>query len=152
MVVRPRPAVEEAVEKAAGALDITGTRALRVLLHAGVCAYWPTITGAPEKQIRGYEFTIRALRRRWEDRGSRCVDPAVTTQLREMDAETVAVLRLCADRSHTQWLEPVEAIAAYAVSVMQGAVLRWLANDDEETLLVVFDDLVTSMATKATDL
>ncbi|MQY28652.1 TetR family transcriptional regulator [Nocardia aurantia] len=151
VIARPRPSIEIAVEKAAEALDCTGTRALRVLLHAGVSAFWPSITDAPEKQIRGYESTIAALRRRWENRGSCFSDPAITARFRDMDAEAVAFLNLCAERSATQWLEPVDSIAAYSLSVMQGAVLRWLATNDEETLLVVFDDLVTCLSAKAVD-
>ncbi|MCX4095975.1 TetR family transcriptional regulator [Nocardia sp. alder85J] len=152
VIARPRPAIEEAVEKAAEALEFSGTRALRVLLHAGVSAFWPTIIDAPEKQIRGYESTIAALRRRWENRGSCFADPAITARFREMDAEAVAFLNMCADRSATQWLEPAESIAAYSMSVLQGAVLRWLATNDEETMLVVFDDLVTCLSGKAIDL
>ncbi|WP_231386940.1 TetR family transcriptional regulator [Nocardia sp. BMG111209] len=151
VIVRPRPSIEIAVEKAAEALDCTGTRALRVLLHAGVSAFWPSITDEPEKQIRGYESTIAALRRRWENRGSCFSDPGITARFRDMDAEAVAFLNMCAQRSGTQWLEPVDSIAAYSMSVMQGAILRWLATNDEETLLVVFDDLVTCLSAKAVD-
>ncbi len=149
---RPRPAVVAAVEQAADAIDCSGTRALRVLLHAGVSALWPAIKAAPQKQIRTYESTIAALRRRWADRTDPVADPAVARLFRDLDAEVGAFLQLCADRSRTEWLEPVEAIAAYAVAVMQGTVLRWLADCDDETTLVVLDDLVSSLSTKAVDL
>lgn len=149
--VRPHPTVEEAVDKAATAIDCTGTRALRVLLHAGVSVLWPAIKAAPHKQIRTYESTIAALRRRWANRNEPVADPAVAALFRDLDAEVGAFLRLCAERSNTEWLEPVEAIAAYSVAVMQGTVLRWLADCDDETTLVVLDDLVSSLSTKAVD-
>ncbi|MCM6775799.1 TetR family transcriptional regulator [Nocardia sp. CDC159] len=151
-VLRPRPAVERAVEQAAAALDYSGTRALRVLLHAGVSALWPAIKATPEKQVRSYESTIAALRRRWEAGGGCSPDSTVAALFRDLDAEVAAFLQLCADRSRTEWLEPVEAVAAYSVAVMQGTVLRWLADCDDETTLVVLDDLVSSLSTKAADL
>ncbi|MBF6060928.1 TetR family transcriptional regulator [Nocardia terpenica] len=150
---RPHPAVVGAVEQAAAALDYGGTRALRVLLHAGVSALWPAIKAAPERQVRTYESTIAALRRRWDRRtGTECVaDPDVSAVFHDLDADVAAFLKLCAERSHTEWLEPIEAIAAYSVAVMQGTVLRWLADCDDETTLVVLDDLVSSLSTKAVE-
>ena len=151
VAVRPHPAVEEAVERAAAAIECTGTRALRVLLHAGVSALWPAIKARPHKQICTYESTIDALRQRWDERPDPVAEPTVAAQFRDLDTQVGAFLRLCAKRSGTEWLEPVEAIAAYAVAVMQGTVLRWLADCDDETMLVVLDDLVSSLSTKAVD-
>jgi hypothetical protein len=124
-------------------------RALRVLLHAGVSAYWPLIKATPNKQIRAYEATVHQLRERWDVQTDCLADPTAAAVFREMDTEVAAFLELCADRSGAQWLEPVEAIAAYAVSVLHGTVLRWLADCNDETTLVVFDDLVSSLATRA---
>ncbi|ASF11906.1 MULTISPECIES: hypothetical protein [Nocardia] len=149
--VRLRPTICEAVEKAAASLDHSGVRALRVLLHAGVSAYWPLVKAAPCKQVRAYEATVQTLRERWDTQTDCLADPAATAVYREMDTEVAAFLQLCADRSGAQWLEPVEAIAAYAVSVLQGTVLRWLADCNDETMLVVLDDLVSSLATRAAE-
>lgn len=149
--VRPRPTVQEAIDTASAAIDCTGTRALRVLLHAGVSALWPAIKATPERQVRTLEATISALRRRWEGRADCAADPSVAEVFRDLDAEVGAYLQLCAERSNTQWIEPVEAIAAYVVAVMQGTVMRWLADCDDETTLVVFDDLVSTLTTKAVE-
>ncbi|MCP2290139.1 hypothetical protein APR08_003061 [Nocardia amikacinitolerans] len=151
MESRLRPTICEAVEKAAASLDITGVRALRVLLHAGVTAYWPLVKDAPTKQIRAYEATVQTLREHWEVRPEPEPDPVAAAMFREMDAEVGNFLRLCADRSGTQWLEPVDDIATYVVSVLQGAVLRWLADCNDETTLVVSDDLVSGLATRAAE-
>ncbi len=150
--VRPRPTVQEAIETASAAIDCTGTRALRVLLHAGVSALWPAIKAAPERQVRTLEATIAALRQRWEGRVDCVADPSVSEMFRDLDDEVTAYLQLCAERSGTQWIEPVEAIAAYVVAVTHGTVLRWLADCDDETTLVVFDDLVSTLTTKAVEL
>ncbi|WP_433200081.1 TetR family transcriptional regulator [Nocardia sp. CA-107356] len=149
--VRLRPTICEAVEKAAASLDFTGVRALRVLLHAGVSAYWPLVKAAPAKQARAYEATAHQLAERWESQTDCVADPKASALFREMDSEVATFLDLCANRSGAQWLEPVDAIAAYAVSVLQGTVLRWLADCNDETMLVVLDDLVSSLATRAVE-
>ncbi|MFF2556162.1 TetR family transcriptional regulator [Nocardia sp. NPDC058058] len=148
-----RSAMSEAIEKAAASLDITGSRALRVLLHAGVSTLWPILKSSPDRQLRAYEGTLAVLRRRWEDGQTVCVpDPVASAMFRDLDQEVTAFLELCAQRSGTQWLEPVDAIAAYLVAVIQGMVLRWLADCDDEISLVVLDDLVSYLSTKALDL
>ncbi|MET7771255.1 TetR family transcriptional regulator [Nocardia sp. NPDC005366] len=149
--VRLRPTICEAVEKAAASLDYTGVRALRVLLHAAVSAYWPSVKAAPAKQVQAYEATVHALRERWDGRPNCEPDPTAAAVFKDMDLEVAWFLDLCAARSGTQWLEPVDSIAAYTVSMLQGTVLRWLADCDDETALVVLDDLVSGLAGRATD-
>jgi hypothetical protein len=146
-----RPAICEAVEKAAASLDITGVRALRVLLHAGVSAYWPIVKTTPTEHVRAYEEAVQTLRQRWDMQTECIADPSVSAVYRRLDGEVAVFLDLCAEKSGAQWLEPVEAIAAYAVSVLQGTVLRWLADCNDETTLVVLDDLVSSLATRAAE-
>ncbi len=151
MESRLRPTVCEAVETAAASLDHGGVRALRVLLHAGITAYWPLVKATPYKQIRAYESTVRTIRERWEVSSECVADPITAMTFRQMDAEIATFLELCAQRSHTQWLEPVDAIAAYCASMLQGTVLRWLACCDDETTLVVLDDLVSGLTARAVD-
>ncbi|MGV9665004.1 TetR family transcriptional regulator [Nocardia niigatensis] len=147
-----RSAMTEAIETAAGSLDFRGNRALRILLHAGLSTLWPILKSTPDRQLRAYESTLAVLRRRWE-RQTACVpDPDATATFRELDAAVTDFLDLCARRSGTQWLEPVDAIAAYLLAVIQGMVLRWLADCDDEISLVVLDDLVSYLSTKAVDL
>lgn len=143
----------EAIEKAAASLDFSGNRALRVLLHAGISTLWPILKSSPDRQIKSYEATLAILRQRWEGGQSVCVpDPVASAMFQNMDAAVTDFLELCAQRSGTQWLEPVDAVAAYLVAVIQGMVLRWLSDCDDETALVVLDDLVSYMSTKAVDL
>ncbi|MEV0295206.1 TetR family transcriptional regulator [Nocardia sp. NPDC050710] len=148
---RLRPTICDAVEKAAASLDFAGIRALRVLLHAGVSAYWPLVKAAPTKQVRAYEATVQTLRERWDEQPDCVPDPTSVAAFREIDTEVASFLHLCAARSGTQWLEPVDSIAAYVVSVLQGTVLRWLADCNDETTLVVLDDLVSGLTTRAVE-
>ncbi|WP_433562818.1 TetR family transcriptional regulator [Nocardia sp. CA-151230] len=147
-----RPAMTEAIETAAGSLDFRGNRALRILLHAGLSTLWPILKSSPDRQIRAYESTLAVLRRRWENQATCVPDPVATAMFRELDADVTSFLEHCAGRSGTQWLEPVDAIAAYLLAVIQGMVLRWLADCDDEISLVVLDDLVSYLSTKAVDL
>ncbi len=151
MKTRLRPPISEAVEQAVASLDHGGVRGLRVLLHAGISVYWPMVKGSPVEHVRAYESTLQSLRLRWEN-GVGCVPVGGAAGLfAEMDRQMVAFLELCAERSGMQWLEPVDAVAAYAVSVLHGTVLRWLADCDDETMLVVLDDLVSSLAARAVE-
>ncbi|GGK46967.1 TetR family transcriptional regulator [Nocardia camponoti] len=146
-----RPAVCDAIEEAATGLDATGVRALRVLLHAGMCAYWPLVKGKPDRQIAAYEATVNTLRQRWSATGETVGDPTAIALFRQMDAEAIYFLRLCAERSGTVWLEPLDSVATYLVSVLYGMVMRWLADGNDETTLVVIDDLVASLTLKAVE-
>ncbi|WP_051407032.1 hypothetical protein [Nocardia sp. CNY236] len=146
---RVRPRFREAVEQAAATIDRPGLGALRALLHAGVSARWQLMLAAPVKEMECYETEVRTLRDRWEMRTDRGAHPVASAEYREMEAEVADFLKLCAARSGTQWLEPVEAIAAYGISLVRGAALRWLADCDDEAMLVVLDDLVATMVTKA---
>ncbi|MFC4125472.1 TetR family transcriptional regulator [Nocardia rhizosphaerae] len=145
-----RPAVCRAVEEAAAHSDATGVRALRVLLHAGLSAYWPLVKAAPDRQVAAYESALRTLRQRWSG-GEAVGDPTAATMFQRMDDEAISFLGLAARLSGTEWLEPVDSVATYMVSVIHGAVLRWLADGNDETTLVVIDDLVGCLTLKAVE-
>ena len=146
-----RPAVCQAVEQAAANCDATGVRGLRVLLHAGMSAYWPLVKAEPDRQIAAYDAALQTLRQRWSASGESVGDPTATALFRQMDEEAISFLGLCARLSGTQWLEPLDSIATYIVSVLYGAVLRWLADGNYETTLVVIDDLVGCLTLKAVE-
>jgi len=146
-----RPAVCQAVEQAAANCDATGVRGLRVLLHAGMSAYWPLVKAEPDRQIAAYDAALQTLRQRWSASGESVGDPTATALFRQMDEEAISFLGLCARLSGTQWLEPLDSIATYIVSVLYGAVLRWLADGNDETTLVVIDDLVGCLTLKAVE-
>lgn len=147
--VRIRSAVREAVDHADAVLDFAGLRALRVLLHAGVSAYWPLVKSAPVQQIHAYEKTVQTLCAHWDSQAGYVPDPVVSQRQRAQQRDVVEWLELCAARSGTHWIEPVESVAAYVITVVQGSVLRWLADCDDEAILVAFDDLVSNLVTRA---
>ncbi|CAM2865833.1 TetR/AcrR family transcriptional regulator [Skermania piniformis] len=143
-------AMREAVIAAAGSLDVDGLRALRVLLHAGMSAIWPRIESTPAEQTLTYELTIHALRRRWTTApAAQDADRVAREQYRMMDAEMIGFLNHCALLSKTIWLEPVEAIAVFALSLLQGMILRWLVDGNDETMITMLDDLVLAVSLKA---
>lgn len=143
-------AMREAVMYAASSLDVDGVRALRVLLHAGMSAVWSRIEATPSEQIVTYELTLRGLRRRC--RASQAdADEVGREQYRMMDEEAVTFLTACAALSHTMWLEPVESIATFALSLLQGMILRWLVDGNDETMITMLDDLVAVVAGKAAE-
>ncbi|MFC4375347.1 TetR family transcriptional regulator [Nocardia halotolerans] len=146
-----RPDVCQAVEQAAASVDAVGVRALRIYLHAGLSAYWPLVKAAPERRVAAYEAALRTLRQRWSPGGETVGDPTAVAMFRAMDDEAGDFLGLCARLSGTQWLEPVDSVAGYLVSVFHGAVLRWLADGNDETILVVIDDLVGCLTLKAVE-
>ncbi|WP_328387829.1 TetR family transcriptional regulator [Nocardia sp. NBC_00416] len=150
--VRIRSAVREAVDHADAVLDIAGLRALRVLLHAGVSAYWPLVKATPVQQIHAYSKTVQTLCQHWDSRSEGYVpDPVVSARQRAQQRDVIEWLELCAARSGTRWIEPVESVASYVMMVVQGSVLRWLADCDDEVVLVAFDDLVSNLVTRAID-
>lgn len=144
-------AIEEAVETAAGNLDCAGPRALRILLHAGASVAWRLLSATSEQQVNRYERMVAALRQQPDASGGPAESGRRATRaaLRAMDDHIVMLLQRCAKLSGTQWLEPVESIALYVGAVIQGTVLRWLADPDEEAVLVLVDDLVCCVAAKA---
>ncbi|MGW1742335.1 TetR family transcriptional regulator [Nocardia sp. NPDC001965] len=149
--VRIRSAVREAVDHADAVLDITGLRALRVLLHAGVSAYWPLVKSTPVQQIHAYSKTVQSLCRHWDSGPDYVPDPVISERQRAQQRDVIEWLELCAARSGTRWIEPVESVASYVIMVVQGSVLRWLADCDDEVVLVAFDDLVSNLVTRAID-
>lgn len=124
---------------------------MRVLLHAGASAYWQLIKARPVQQIHAYSKTVEILCRHWDSTADYVPDPVVSERQRAQQREVIDWLELCAGRSGTRWIEPVESVASYVMTVVQGSVLRWLADCDDEVVLVAFDDLVSNLVTRAID-
>jgi AcrR family transcriptional regulator len=152
IVLHLSTAMRDAVAKAAASLDVDGVRALRILLHSGMSAIWPLIESTPHEQILTYELTIHALRYRWNTAATNSsADLVAREQYRMMDVEAQAFLQQCAALSKTKWLEPVSAIATFALSLLQGMILRWLVDGNDEVMITLLDDLVATVSSKATE-
>ncbi|PQP18982.1 TetR/AcrR family transcriptional regulator [Rhodococcus opacus] len=126
---------------------LTGIPALEDLLRAGIRGLWPIIEATPNHQLLTYEITAHALRQR--SAGNMTAGEIAQQQYRTMDAETLAFLDLCASRAGTAWDTPVEQIARFVLTCMNGLVLRWLVDRDSDAALTALDDLVQIIATKA---
>src|SRR5262249_43407698 len=118
--IRPRRVVQEAIEAASAEGACCGVRQLRVLLHAGVTAVWSQVVAAPQDHLDIFDRTVTAVRSRWSGDPDRA--RAINALLQDLDAEVAATLCLCAERSDTEWIEPVEAISSGVVALMQGTV------------------------------
>ncbi|MDH6291909.1 TetR/AcrR family transcriptional regulator [Rhodococcus opacus] len=128
-------------------VGLTGIPALEDLLRAGIRGLWPIIEATPTRQLLTYEITAHALRQRAA--GNPAAGAIAEQQYRTMDAETVAFLILCANRAGVAWTTPVDQVARFALTCMNGLVLRWLVDRDSDAALTALDDLVQILATKA---
>ncbi|MEN0133537.1 MAG: TetR/AcrR family transcriptional regulator [Rhodococcus sp. (in: high G+C Gram-positive bacteria)] len=130
-----------------GPTGLAGIAALSDLLRAGIRGLWPIIESTPDRQLLTYEITAHALRQRSE--GNLSAGAIAERQYRTMDAETVAFLTLCANRSGVEWTTPVDQVARFALACMNGVVLRWLVDRDSDAAVTALDDLVQILTTKA---
>ncbi|RYF55574.1 MAG: TetR/AcrR family transcriptional regulator, partial [Comamonadaceae bacterium] len=125
---------------------LTGIPALEDLLRAGIRGLWPIIEATPNHQLLTYEITAHALRQR--SAGNLSAGAIAQQQYRTMDAETVAFLDLCASRAGVSWATPVEQVARFVLTCMNGLVLRWLVDRDSDAAMTALDDLVQIITTK----
>ncbi|KAF0964711.1 TetR/AcrR family transcriptional regulator [Rhodococcus sp. T7] len=126
---------------------LTGILALGDLLRAGIRGLWPIIEATPHHQLLTFEITAHALRQR--SAGNVSAGAIAQRQYRTMDAEAVAFLTLCARRADVTWTTSVDHVARFALTCMNGVVLRWLVDRDSDAALLTLDDLVQILTTKA---
>lgn len=126
---------------------LSGIPALEDLLRAGIRGLWPVVEATPDRQLLTYELTAHALRRRRA--GNLAAGAIAQRQYRTMDAETVAFLALCATRAGVCWVIPVEQVARFALTCMNGLVLRWLVDRGSDAARSALDDLVQILTSKA---
>lgn len=129
--------------------ELAGLSGLRALLHIGLSGMWPIIEATPDRQLLTYEITAQALRNR--ALGSGRAGEIAGDQYRIMDREAAAFLEECARIANVTWSAPVEALARFALAMIDGLVLRWLVDRDSDAMVVAMDDLVQIMAAKAVD-
>ncbi|MGO4200495.1 TetR family transcriptional regulator [Rhodococcus sp. TAF43] len=129
--------------------ELNGLRDLREVLHTGLTGMWPLVEATADRQLLTYEITAYALRHRAA--GAPLAGSVADEQYRTMDIEATVFLQESARRTGTTWTEPVEAIARFALAVIDGIVLRWLVDRDSNAIITELDDLVRIVASKAVD-
>ncbi|WP_433611412.1 TetR/AcrR family transcriptional regulator [Prescottella agglutinans] len=129
--------------------ELHGLRDLREVLHTGLTGMWPLVEATADRQLLTYEITAYALRHRAA--GAPLAGSVADEQYRIMDVEATVFLQESARRTGCTWTEPVEAIARFALAVIDGIVLRWLVDRDSDAILTELDDLVRIVASKAVE-
>lgn len=129
--------------------DPQGVRGLRQLLHAGLSAMWPSIEATAGRQILTYEITTYSLRHRAA--GTTFGQDIARQQYRTMDEQARSFLETCAERSGTEWTEPVESLSRISLALLDGLVLRWLVDRDSEAIVAELDDVAGMIAARAVE-
>ncbi|WFR74697.1 TetR family transcriptional regulator [Prescottella defluvii] len=129
--------------------ELHGLRDLREVLHTGLTGMWPLVEATADRQLLTYEITAYALRHRAA--GAPIAGSVADEQYRIMDIEATVFLQESARRTGCAWTEPVEAIARFALAVIDGIVLRWLVDRDSNAIITELDDLVRIVASKAVE-
>ncbi|MFE7742570.1 TetR/AcrR family transcriptional regulator [Nocardia sp. NPDC057455] len=122
----------------------SGKEALQKLIRAGLELMWLNIEATPERQLLTYETTTYALREGEQT-------PAKLAIAREQynfnDSTVADILEHARDATGTRWSVPVQTLSRFTLNVIDGVVLRWLVDDDSESVRGQLD-LLSEMLTE----
>ncbi|MGK8487481.1 TetR/AcrR family transcriptional regulator [Nocardia asiatica] len=126
----------------------SGKEALQKLIRAGLELMWLNIEATPERQLLTYETTTYALREGEQT-------PAKLAIAREQynfnDSTVADILEHARDATGTSWSVPVQTLSRFTLNVIDGLVLRWLVDDDSESVrgqLDLLSEMLTGYATQ----
>ncbi|MGY1944092.1 TetR/AcrR family transcriptional regulator [Nocardia asiatica] len=126
----------------------SGKEALQKLIRAGLELMWLNIEATPERQLLTYETTTYALREGEQT-------PAKLAIAREQynfnDSTVADILEHARDATGTNWSVPVQTLSRFTLNVIDGVVLRWLVDDDSESVrgqLDLLSEMLTGYATQ----
>ncbi|MGK8467193.1 TetR/AcrR family transcriptional regulator [Nocardia cyriacigeorgica] len=124
----------------------TGKAALQSLVRNGLELMWLNIEATPERQLLTYETTTYALREGEQT-------PAKLAIAREQyafnDSTVADILDHARDATSTEWSVPVQTLSRFTLSVIDGIVLRWLVDNDSESVRTQLDVLAEMLSTYA---
>ncbi|MBF6083843.1 TetR/AcrR family transcriptional regulator [Nocardia cyriacigeorgica] len=124
----------------------TGKAALQTLVRNGLELMWLNIEATPERQLLTYETTTYALREGEQT-------PAKLAIAREQyafnDSTVADILDHARDATSTEWSVPVQTLSRFTLSVIDGIVLRWLVDNDSESVRTQLDVLSEMLSTYA---
>ncbi|MGK8521924.1 TetR/AcrR family transcriptional regulator [Nocardia asteroides] len=122
----------------------SGKEALQKLIRAGLELMWLNIEATPERQLLTYETTTYALREGEQT-------PAKLAIAREQynfnDSTVANILEHARDATGTSWSVPVQTLSRFTLNVIDGVVLRWLVDNDSESVRGQLD-LLSEMLTE----
>ncbi|WP_410874152.1 TetR/AcrR family transcriptional regulator [Nocardia sp. A7] len=132
MELRDSVDADETVWEDAG----TGKEALQKLVRRGLELMWRNIEATPERQLLTYETTTYALR----EGESTPAKLAIAREQYGFNDSTIAdVINQCGEATETRWNTPVTTLSRFMLNVIDGIVLRWLVDDDSESVQVQLD-------------
>ncbi|BDT95580.1 hypothetical protein IFM12275_55560 [Nocardia sputorum] len=109
----------------------SGKEALQKLIRAGLELMWLNIEATPERQLLTYETTTYALREGEQT-------PAKLAIAREQynfnDSTVADILEHARDATGNTWSVPVQTLSRFTLNVIDGVVLRWLVDNDSESV------------------
>ncbi|WP_227998365.1 TetR/AcrR family transcriptional regulator [Nocardia australiensis] len=124
----------------------SGKEALQKLVRAGLELMWLNIEATPQRQLLTYETTTYALREGEQT-------PAKIAIAREQyafnDSTVVDILDHARDATGSSWTVPVRDLSRFTLNVIDGIVLRWLVDNDSESVrgqLDLLSEMVTNYA------
>ncbi|WP_280783915.1 TetR/AcrR family transcriptional regulator [Rhodococcus opacus] len=127
--------------------ELRGLPGLRQLLSVGIGGMWPIIRATPDRQLLTYEITAHSLRRAATDPTT----AAAVRQYQTMDDEAVRFLEVCAELTGVSWRTSAADVARFALAGLDGLVLRWLVDRDDDAIIAALDDLAEIITAKATE-
>ncbi|MFI6171233.1 TetR/AcrR family transcriptional regulator [Nocardia sp. NPDC051052] len=121
----------------------SGKEALQKLIRAGLELMWLNIEATPERQLLTYETTTYALREGEQT-------PAKLAIAREQynfnDSTVADILEHARDATANQWSVPLRSLSRFTLNVIDGVVLRWLVDNDSESVRSQLDLLSQMIA------
>ncbi|GAA5099095.1 hypothetical protein GCM10023319_61810 [Nocardia iowensis] len=121
----------------------SGKEALQKLIRAGLELMWLNIEATPERQLLTYETTTYALREGEQT-------PAKLAIAREQynfnDSTVADILEHARDATANQWSVPLTSLSRFTLNVIDGVVLRWLVDNDSESVRAQLDLLSQMIA------
>ncbi|MEU2174128.1 MULTISPECIES: TetR/AcrR family transcriptional regulator [Nocardia] len=124
----------------------SGKEALQKLIRAGLELMWLNIEATPERQLLTYETTTYALREGEQT-------PAKLAIAREQynfnDSTVADILEHARDATGNTWSVPVQTLSRFTLNVIDGVVLRWLVDNDSESVrgqLDLLSEMITGYA------
>ncbi len=124
----------------------TGKDALQKLVRRALELMWRNIEATPERQLLTYETTTYSLR---EGEATPAKIAIARDQYGFNDSTVADVLDHCREATETTWTTPVTELSRFSLAVIDGIVLRWLVDDDSESVQTQLDLLAAMVATHA---
>ncbi|WP_336087180.1 TetR/AcrR family transcriptional regulator [Nocardia sp. SSK8] len=122
----------------------TGKEALQKLVRRALELMWRNIEATPERQLLTYETTTYSLR---EGEATPAKIAIARDQYGFNDSTVADVLDHCREATETTWDTAVTELSRFSLAVIDGIVLRWLVDDDSESVQTQLDLLAAMIAT-----